>query len=38
MPVDGVVTAGTSEIDRSLLTGETLPAFAGEGTCSARAR
>ncbi len=31
VPVDGVVTAGRSEIDRSLLTGETLPAFAGEG-------
>ena len=25
MPVDGVVEAGESEIDRSLLTGETLP-------------
>ncbi|MBE0452870.1 MAG: cadmium-translocating P-type ATPase [Roseovarius sp.] len=31
MPVDGVIVAGTSEIDRSLLTGETLPVFAGEG-------
>lgn len=29
MPVDGVVVAGTSEIDRSLLTGEVLPVFAG---------
>ncbi|MHC0052400.1 heavy metal translocating P-type ATPase [Actibacterium sp. D379-3] len=32
VPVDGVIVAGQSEIDRSLLTGETLPAFAGEGT------
>jgi len=32
VPVDGVVMSGRSEIDRSLLTGETLPAFAGEGT------
>jgi Cu2+-exporting ATPase len=32
MPVDGVVMAGTSEIDRSLLTGETLPLHAGQGT------
>lgn len=31
MPVDGVVTAGASEIDRSLLTGETLPVVAREG-------
>jgi P-type Cu2+ transporter len=32
MPVDGVVTSGTSEIDRSLLTGESLPAWAGLGS------
>jgi Cu2+-exporting ATPase len=32
VPVDGVVTAGQSELDRALLTGETLPVFAGEGT------
>ena len=31
MPVDGEITEGTSEIDRSLLTGETLPVFAAEG-------
>ncbi len=31
MPVDGVITAGASEVDRSLLTGESLPVFAGEG-------
>lgn len=31
MPVDGIVTWGTSELDRSLLTGETLPVFAGPG-------
>ena len=31
MPVDGEIAAGTSEIDRSLLTGETRPVFAGEG-------
>lgn len=29
MPVDGVIVAGTSELDRSLLTGEVLPVFAG---------
>jgi P-type Cu2+ transporter len=32
MPVDGVVTVGASEVDRSLLTGETLPVFAGPGS------
>ena len=32
MPVDGIVTAGTSEVDRGLLTGESLPSFAGPGT------
>ncbi|SEQ02928.1 heavy metal translocating P-type ATPase [Thalassovita taeanensis] len=31
MPVDGEITHGTSEIDRSLLTGETLPVFAQPG-------
>ncbi|WGW03869.1 heavy metal translocating P-type ATPase [Tropicibacter oceani] len=31
MPVDGVITEGTSELDRSLLTGETLPIFAEPG-------
>lgn len=31
MPVDGEIVGGTSEIDRSLLTGETLPVFAGIG-------
>jgi len=31
MPVDGEIVAGASEIDRSLLTGETIPVFAGEG-------
>ena len=32
MPVDGVVVAGASEVDRGLLTGESLPVFAGPGT------
>jgi P-type Cu2+ transporter len=32
MPVDGEVTSGMSEVDRSLLTGESLPAMAGPGT------
>ncbi len=31
MPVDGQITEGTSELDRSLLTGETLPVFAEPG-------
>jgi P-type Cu2+ transporter len=31
MPVDGVIAQGRSEIDRSLLTGETLPVFAEPG-------
>ena len=32
MPVDGVVEVGRSDIDRSFLTGESLPASAGIGT------
>lgn len=32
MPVDGVIAEGQSELDRSLLTGETLPVFAEPGT------
>jgi Cu2+-exporting ATPase len=32
MPVDGVVTDGSSEVDRSLLTGESLPCYAGPGS------
>jgi Cu2+-exporting ATPase len=32
IPADGVVVEGTSELDRSLLTGETLPAPAGPDT------
>jgi P-type Cu2+ transporter len=32
IPVDGLVAAGNSEIDRALMTGESLPAFAGPGS------
>ena len=32
MPVDGVVVEGASEVDRSLLTGESLPVMASAGT------
>lgn len=31
IPVDGVISEGNSELDRSLLSGETLPVFAGPG-------
>ncbi|MBL4768853.1 MAG: cadmium-translocating P-type ATPase [Rhodobacteraceae bacterium] len=31
MPVDGIIETGESELDRSLLTGETLPVFASPG-------
>jgi Cu2+-exporting ATPase len=31
IPADGEVTLGTSETDRSLLTGETLPVYVGPG-------
>ncbi len=31
MPVDGQIVSGRSELDRSLLTGETLPVFAESG-------
>lgn len=32
IPVDGVILDGATELDRSLLTGETLPVFAGPDT------
>lgn len=31
MPVDGVIVEGSTEVDESMLTGETLPVFKGEG-------